>query len=474
MVWFAFWIAVMLFSKTVTTFNQHLVDVIVPVPFQQQQKHQRTTTGINGSNGRTEQNKMGSAPSRNRSTTSNGMMNGTNNIASSTSYYECRNAEHAGSWYTDDKEQLIATLDKYLSQVETTQQQQVGNEQSSLHSSSECTSKSVLRALICPHAGYSYSGPTAAYSYSALLQELIRPNSHPSTVSSRDRRIRQIIVLHPSHHAPLRGKCAISGARTIATPLGNLHVDTTLRDELLLLSSDDKKYRFSLMTQEQDENEHSGEMQYPYIAHVLQRAEALLLAQPNHFAISQITVTPIMCGSLTTADEIAFGALLSDVINRPNVLTIVSTDFCHWGRRFGYQPTTANYPIRQQSLSSTTSATIPIYEIIEQLDRRGMDLIEAKEPGAFAAYLRETNNTVCGRHAVAVWLRAITIRAKGAVVISTKDDYGNYSITNKSSTATSLLNQCIVQFIRYEQSSQSKTLSDSSVSYAAGIATQLA
>ena len=46
----------MSFSKTVTTFNQHLVDVIVPVPLQQQQKHQRTTTDITGSNGRTERN----------------------------------------------------------------------------------------------------------------------------------------------------------------------------------------------------------------------------------------------------------------------------------------------------------------------------------------------------------------------------------------------------------------------------------
>jgi MEMO1 family protein len=398
---------------------------------------------------------MGSAHPGKTSASKNSSMNGTNSTVSSSPYYECRNAEHAGSWYPDDKEQLVATLERYLRQVEATKQQQV--EQTSLHTSSNFASKTKLRALICPHAGYSYSGATAAYSYSALLEELIRPKLFPSTVGSSDCGIRQIVVLHPSHHVPLRGKCAVSGARVIATPLGNLQVDTTLRDEILLLASADKKHNFSIMTQEEDENEHSGEMQYPYIAHVLHQAEALL----NTFAINQITVTPIMCGSLTTADEIAYGALLSEILNRPSILTIVSTDFCHWGRRFGYQPTTAINSIQQQFSSSTASTTIPIYQIIQQLDRRGMDLIEAKEPGAFASYLRETNNTICGRHAVSVWLRSVTTRAQTAEVQSLTGD-GVNSLS---------LNECTVQFIHYEQSSQSKTLSDSSVSYAAGIAT---
>jgi MEMO1 family protein len=419
--------------------------------------------------------KMGSAQSGQISSSMDDTMSGTKRTLSCVPHYDCRNAKHAGSWYTDDKEQLIATLETFLSQVDVTQQipQQTGHEKQTSFRSSNFLSKSLLRAIICPHAGYSYSGPTAAYSYQVLFQELIRPILHPTTVGSNDCRIRHIIVLHPSHHVPLRGKCAISGAQIIATPLGNLTVDATLRDELLRLSSDDKKYSFSIMTQEQDENEHSGEMQYPYIVHVLQQAEALFRTKQIASTIDQITVTPIMCGSLTTADEIAYGVLLSETLDRPSVLTIVSTDFCHWGRRFGYQPTVPNNQNRQQS----TSTAVPIYQVIQELDRRGMDLIEAKEPGAFASYLRETNNTICGRHAIAVWLRSITTtksqtgevdRIKGESVDETDR---RESITSTNVTNSSSFNQCTVQFIRYEQSSQSRRITDSSVSYAAGIAT---
>jgi hypothetical protein len=255
-------------------------------------------------------------------------------------------------------------------------------------------------------------------------------------------------------------------------------VDTALRNEILRLLSVDKKHSFSVMTQEQDENEHSGEMQYPYIAHIIQQAEAILMAKQTNSTLQQITVTPIMCGSLSTADEIAYGTLLSEILDRPSVLSIVSTDFCHWGRRFGYQPTTTTTNhVQQLSSTSGTSVTIPIYKMIEQLDRRGMDLIEAKEPGAFASYLRETNNTICGRHAVSVWLRSITTRTQNADVEQLADnpklsnEAMNESIQSTNTFASSLLNHCTIRFIHYEQSSQSRTLSDSSVSYAAGIAT---
>jgi MEMO1 family protein len=345
----------------------------------------------------------------------------------------CRNAYHAGSWYDDDPDQLRSTLEKFLRNVQVKQP----------HERNDTTG--MLRAVICPHAGYSYSGPTAAYSYHAILQEMTisRPVASVSTF------ITQILVLHPSHHVHLRGQCAITGAHTIVTPIGNLMVDNNVRNELLKLSlrSDQKMYKFSVMTQSQDEQEHSGEMQYPFLAYVLQkmRQEALNNSIPVH----NVTVTPIMCGSLSTADEIAYGSLLADVVHRPNVLTIVSTDFCHWGRRFGYQPiannsiSTAATLHPQPSLSATN---VPIYEFIEQLDRRGMTIIEAQQPGAFATYLCETGNTVCGRHAIGVWLRAIT------------------------TPATTPQAQLTVRFIKYEQSSNARSMSDSSVSYAAGVA----
>ena len=60
-----------------------------------------------------------------------------------------------------------------------------------------------LRALICPHAGYRYSGPTAACAYKAI--------------AGRD--FQKVILLAPSHYAMFRG-ASVSAADVFKTPLG--------------------------------------------------------------------------------------------------------------------------------------------------------------------------------------------------------------------------------------------------------------
>jgi AmmeMemoRadiSam system protein B len=210
--------------------------------------------------------------------------------------------------------------------------------------------------------------------------------------------------------------CAVSGASYIETPLGNLAVCHELRQELLATK------HFSIMDQESDQQEHSGEMHYPYIVKAIQDAGVLL---------ESIRVLPVMVGGIHEEKEKNFGRLLAPVIARMDVSTIVSTDFCHWGRRFRYQP---------------TAADIPIFEHITNLDRRGMSHIELQEPGAFAKYIRETQNTVCGRHPVAVWMHAIRHNK----------DMG--------------VEELEVKFVRYAQSSKVTSMYDSSVSYASAVA----
>lgn len=46
----------------------------------------------------------------------------------------------------------------------------------------------------------------------------------------------------------------------------------------------------------------------------------------------------------------------------------------------------------------------PIYKSIEVLDKAGMDIIETGDPDAFKKYLSETDNTICGRHPISVFL----------------------------------------------------------------------
>ncbi len=61
----------------------------------------------------------------------------------------CRHATHAGSWYTQQPQRLSEELKQWLAQVDA----------------STVSNASSVRAIIGPHAGYAYSGPTAAYAY---------------------------------------------------------------------------------------------------------------------------------------------------------------------------------------------------------------------------------------------------------------------------------------------------------------------
>lgn len=313
-----------------------------------------------------------------------------------TTRHYSRRAHHAGSWYAARSNDLDKQLSGFLKKAEM-----------------ECGSTSAmppLRGVICPHAGYSYSGPTAAFSYYHLGSEVAKPDSP----------ITQILILHPSHHVYLDG-CAVSGATQLETPVGNLVVDDELRQEICNLESGN--IFFETMHQSVDEHEHSGEMQYPYIAKALASANKL----------SSIKVLPIMCGSISTSQEAEFGKLLAPIVARPNVLCVVSTDFCHWGSRFQFQPV------------GPSSSSMEIFNYIRELDHEGMKHIELEDPGAFAKYLKQTRNTICGRHAIAVWLNAVHANNPTQEVLE-------------------------ISFVKYDQSSQVRSMRESSVSYASATA----
>ena len=69
-----------------------------------------------------------------------------------------------------------------------------------------------LKALVCPHAGYTYSGQTAAIGY--------------KTLAGRD--VRQVIIMGPSHYALFQGVC-IPDADGYRTPLGVVPISEKAR-----------------------------------------------------------------------------------------------------------------------------------------------------------------------------------------------------------------------------------------------------
>lgn len=70
-----------------------------------------------------------------------------------------------------------------------------------------------VRAIVAPHAGYRFSGPTAAIAYERLDPD----------------RIDRVVLLGPTHRVGIRGM-ALDGAEAFGTPLGDVPVDADLAE----------------------------------------------------------------------------------------------------------------------------------------------------------------------------------------------------------------------------------------------------
>ncbi|XP_058195539.1 uncharacterized protein LOC131311919 [Rhododendron vialii] len=218
--------------------------------------------------------------------------------------------------------------------------------------------------------------------------------------------ITRVFLLGPSHHY-YTPKCALSRATVYKTPIGDLPIDLEVIEELKATG------KFELMDLQVDEAEHSMEMHLPYLAKV--------------FHGYSVKVVPILVGAVSAENEAMYGELLAKYVDDSNNFFSVSSDFCHWGSRFNFM----HYDKKHGA----------IHRSIEALDRMGMDIIETGDPDAFKRYLLEYDNTICGRHPISVFLHML----------------------KNSSTKMK------IKFLRYEQSSQCKSMRDSSVSYASAV-----
>lgn len=256
------------------------------------------------------------------------------------------------------------------------------------------------RAIIGPHAGYRYCGACGGHAYARI---------DPTNV-------RRVFILGPSHHVRLNG-CAVSGCAKYATPIYDLNIDRVTNEELLSTG------QFEVMSLEADEDEHSLEMHLPYLAKIMQ-------SQRDNF-----TIVPILVGSLSPEKEVKYGRIFAKYLADPNNLFIISSDFCHWGQRFRY--------------TEYDESKGDIHESIKALDYEGMDIIESLNHEAFSNYLKQTGNTICGRHPIGVFLAAV-----------------NALRPHQSNGQTNGLNFHL-KFLNYDQSNACRSMRDSSVSYAA-------
>lgn len=144
------------------------------------------------------------------------------------------------------------------------------------------------KALIVPHAGYLYSGPTAARGYVRL-----DPIAH---------RIRRVVLLGPVHRVPIHG-LALPDADALATPLGEVPLDTDLSalDGLPQVGVHEAAHR----------HEHSLEVHLPFLQRLL----------------TDFTVVPLLVGN-AAPDQVA--EVIEALWGGPETVIVVSSDLSHY------------------------------------------------------------------------------------------------------------------------------------------------
>jgi len=243
----------------------------------------------------------------------------------------------AGSWYPSDPNELRNLLNRYLAKAKDVAPGRAKD----------------LTALIVPHAGFVYSGQTAAYAYRVLAQ----------------RKPKRILLLGPSHHAAFHG-ASLGDFRAYETPLGEVRVDPSAR----ALLSDCPLVSFHSRAHER---EHSLDIQIPFLKAIFPESTPMII--------------PLLIGQLNEGDYPVLSRCLEPLLDE-NTVVIASSDFTHYGPRFRYVP----FPL---------DASVP--DNLKQLDDGSMKEILQKDRKGFLAYVDRTGITICGRKPVALLLEML-------------------------------------------------------------------
>jgi AmmeMemoRadiSam system protein B/AmmeMemoRadiSam system protein A len=156
-------------------------------------------------------------------------------------------------------------------------------------------------ALLCPHAGYEFSGPVAGAAYRAVQGQQY-----------------DTVVLVGNSHRMFLSRAAVYARGAFATPLGQVPVDDALAAELI--AADPKNIIADVNPHSQ---EHSLEVQVPFIQRVL----------PG------VKILPILAGvaeegnsrnQLSEANYISLGKAIAKACRGKNVLLVASSDLTHY------------------------------------------------------------------------------------------------------------------------------------------------
>ena len=178
----------------------------------------------------------------------------------------------AGSFYPGDPQSLLGEVDELLDGVESLEVR-FGHP----------------KVLIVPHAGYIYSGATAAHAYSEL--------------AAARGLIKRVVLLGPVHRVAVRG-LALPGVDLFATPLGKIPLDAQAVASLKGLPQVVTSTPAHAM-------EHSLEVQLPFLQRVL----------------GSFSLVPLAVGD---ASQEQVAEVLERLWGGPETLIVISTDLSHY------------------------------------------------------------------------------------------------------------------------------------------------
>ncbi len=183
----------------------------------------------------------------------------------------------AGFFYPETKAELEKTCRTLLEKARN-------------HASVKPRGKAI--GLIAPHAGYQYSGYTAAFAYSLLNED----------------EYETVVVVSPSHREYFEGVSVFSG-KSYSTPLGEVEVDRELRDSFLEFGGD-----VVIESRAGHKTEHALEVQLPFLQLTL-----------GHF-----NLLPIVMGDQRADYCKILGNVIGDLAGKKRLLVVASSDLSHY------------------------------------------------------------------------------------------------------------------------------------------------
>ena len=183
-----------------------------------------------------------------------------------------REPQVAGMFYPASSNKLQKQITDFLSEVE--------------YDNEICN----VAGIIAPHAGYIYSGKTAAYAYKTII----------------DRSFDTVIVISPSHREYFKGVSIYSGD-AYKTPLGEIAINTELREKLI------SENELIFEGEEGHREEHALEVQLPFLQVVL----------------SEFQLLPLVIGDQSREVVFELADILANLVN-DKILLVASSDLSHF------------------------------------------------------------------------------------------------------------------------------------------------